>query len=233
MTKTAEELKREMYEFLKILRVNSGRPNLADIFESALEAYLEALRKQLNQMAAGSSELLTAIKTIDQHHRSMTEERDNLRNRLQAFEFANKSAGEFLIEAQELLRSEREVIAHLQAKVKRQRQSIGQLKNDRNNAQSLAASHYAKYQKVRQEMAELRKSMMPTKVPKGWDVALKEPAMVGFYSAMFSKSWDESVVITIERHSRTGKERAFMHRINGAKKKASVEVVRSKMGETK
>lgn len=138
MTNAIEITKRVMYSWLaQVKMIDQGgayQLNSATDLESALEAYLEALRQ----------------------------ERDDLRNRLQAFEFANKSSDEFLIEAQELLRSERKVMAHLQAKVKSQRQSIGQLKNDRNNAQALAAVNYQKYQKARQELSDLRKSLMAT-----------------------------------------------------------------------
>lgn len=101
------------------------------------------LEKRLIDMTANRDELARS-------NLASTEVRDQLRNKLQAFEFANKSAGEFLQEAQ--------------AKVKRQRQSIGQLKNDRNNAQSLAAVNYDKYQKARREASELRKQLGATRI---------------------------------------------------------------------
>lgn len=85
MTKTTEELKREMYDGLKTFRHFAAKPTLADLFESSLEAYLEALRQEL------------------QMWKDIADERDlrsaNLRNKLQAFEFANRSAAELLSEA--------------------------------------------------------------------------------------------------------------------------------------
>lgn len=75
----------------------------------------------------------------------LTEERDELRNKLQAFEFANKSAGEFLQEAR--------------AKVRTQRQSIGQLKNERDNANFREKVQSSKLEKALQELSELRKAV--------------------------------------------------------------------------
>lgn len=123
---TTEELKRVMYTsltgFIKAFTIGNFTPPQFAELENSFEAYLEAIR---------------------QERAVITEERDQLRNRLQAFEFANKSAGQFLQAAQ--------------AKVKAQRQSIGQLKNERNNARSLAAVNYDKYQNARRELSELRK----------------------------------------------------------------------------
>lgn len=157
MTNAIEVTKREMYESLAILKgrieINYSVKDIqrgADEFEHALEAHLEELRKAMvvsNEIITRcSNHSLNTIRDLGIQIDNVTEERDNLRNRLQAFEFANKSAGEFLQAAQ--------------AKVKSQRQSIGQLKNDRNNAQALAAVNYQKYQKARQELSELRKSLM-------------------------------------------------------------------------
>jgi len=74
---------------------------------------------------------------------SLREERDELRNKLQAFEFANKSAGEMLQAANE--------------KIKRQRQSIGQLKNERDNAVHLAKARTTQRDKLAQQLQEARK----------------------------------------------------------------------------
>lgn len=75
MTKTTEELKREMYDGLaRVSRMISDGCNpkmVFPIFEEMLENYLQALR----------------------------EDHDTLRNKLQAFEFANRSAAELLSEA--------------------------------------------------------------------------------------------------------------------------------------
>jgi hypothetical protein len=104
MTKTTEELKREMYQWLRLIKgslPNNGRSDGArkgEQFEEVLEAYLEALHQ----------------------------ERTDLRNKLQAFEFANKSAGELLRDAM--------------ATVKRQRQFIKTLYTSRKARKSKAAT---------------------------------------------------------------------------------------------
>lgn len=89
MTKTTEELKREMYghlEQIKSTALNGFTPNYSiRMFEPALEQYLEALRQE----------------SIDQ------------RNKLQAFEFANKSAGELLRDALATVKRQRQFIRTL------------------------------------------------------------------------------------------------------------------------
>lgn len=165
MTKTTEELKREMYKSLANLKgrieINYSVKDVqrgADEFENELEDYLEALKKDrelISLTLAGSSLqgklLLDAYsRQIDLTSQARTEA-DRERNRAQAFEFANKSAGEFLISSQDQL-------AAANSLIKRQRQSIDQLKRDRNNAQALAAVNYEKYQKARKEASELRKA---------------------------------------------------------------------------
>lgn len=82
MTKTTEELKREMYGNMAAWKMYAVT---TEGFEESLDAYLEALRQ----------------------------EHSDLRNRLQAFAFANKSAGELLIEAQTTIRRQREFIRTL------------------------------------------------------------------------------------------------------------------------
>ena len=88
MTKTTEELKREMYGQLKDLKKLSDSQasfQAAEAMENSLEEYLEALRQELQQW------------------KDIADERDlrsaNLRNKLQAFDFANRSASELLSEA--------------------------------------------------------------------------------------------------------------------------------------
>lgn len=91
MTKTTEELKREMYQWLRLIKgslTNNGWSDGArkgEQFEEVLEAYLEALRQEIQDL------------TITRG--SIREERDAYMAKLQAFEFANKSAGEFLQES--------------------------------------------------------------------------------------------------------------------------------------
>ena len=87
---TTENLKREMYEFLEVLKFayrGVPKPLLFGYFDTALEKYLEALRQ----------------------------DRDDLRNRLQAFEFANKACGEELRAASELIQRQRKFIRTLYA----------------------------------------------------------------------------------------------------------------------
>jgi len=127
MTKTTEELKREMYDqfsrTVKAVQANLGERFKLSKLENSLEAYLEALRQERS---------------------TIREERDELRNRLQAFSFANQSAGEFLQQAR--------------AKIKAQRQSIGQLKNERDNAEANEARLRKVLSDARKELSELRKS---------------------------------------------------------------------------
>lgn len=158
MTKTTEELKREMYGLLAELKgrvtINYSIKDMMrgiDEFGHGLEDYLESLIHLRNCYERLACDYTT--KSV-----KLAEERDELRNKLQAFEFANKSAGEMLQAANE--------------KIKRQRQSIGQLKNDRNNAQSLAAVNYEKYQKARIELSELRKAQCSTSGQSCWEKLL-------------------------------------------------------------
>lgn len=110
MTSTTEELKREMYGYLEEVKEVVGKkgvPHLSlPLFENSLEAYLEALRQELrtSHIATGETAILLA---------EMTNDRDALRNKLQAFEFANKSAGELLIHAQGTIKRQRQFIRTL------------------------------------------------------------------------------------------------------------------------
>lgn len=170
--------------------INEKSWRLCKDFESLMEAYLESLRQEherlvhVNAATQHHSEILSDAYTHQQGltHAACTEaretydqlleskeiiqrlhdqneegysaltklraEHDELRNKLQAFEFANKSAGEFLIAARE--------------KIQRQRQSIGQLKNEKHNIQAAANSYQEKYQKARKELSELRKMVGST-----------------------------------------------------------------------
>jgi len=133
MTKTIEELKPKMYLSLSDAKLWSGTIQSAettlDVFETRLEAYLEALRQEL-QTCREDRDGAIILKT-------------EFQNRLQAFQFANQSAGEFLQQAR--------------AKIKAQRQSIGQLKNERDNARFTEKVRNTQLQKARQELSELRK----------------------------------------------------------------------------
>lgn len=111
MTKTTEELKREMYEMLKEVKGDFEArfriikfPSLEE-FESLMEEYLERLRQEAIALQMKNDTQRSIIEgaggTNDLSYRliKMTDERDTLRNKLQAFEFANRSAAELLSEA--------------------------------------------------------------------------------------------------------------------------------------
>ena len=222
MTKTTEELKRAMYDqfarTVKALQTTHNKNYKLSRLETALEAYLEALRQdaraeelrltetirynavlsdayshqqalthaacvseretwtQIHELKAEIKRLQDAndrgnaaslqdqatiqnLKNANDHGCrvlvQLQEERDELRNKLQAFEFANKSSGEFLQESNRLLKEARE-------DKKRMRQSIGQLKNDRNNAQANETRLRLDNARLRQELAALRKERVAT-----------------------------------------------------------------------
>lgn len=110
MTTKTEQSRREMYSGLaRVSRmiVDGCVPKrVFPVFEETLEQYLEALRKELRSSheATGTVALLL--------HEAKTE-RDELRNRLQAFEFANKACGEELRAASELIQRQRKFIRTL------------------------------------------------------------------------------------------------------------------------
>lgn len=143
---TTEELKRAMYLNLPQARTVYG----AEAFENALEAYLEALRQEttakdvlIDHLERMGDVMRDGYMYQQQLTMQARAEADQYRNKLQAFEFANKSAGEFLVEARN--------------KVRAQRQSIGQLKNERDNATYALKVKDSKFNKALQELSELRK----------------------------------------------------------------------------
>lgn len=108
-TMTTEELKREMYRYLvdiKKLADSQASFTTAEALENSLGAYLEELRKDLNFACA-------SVDLADAKARKAAEERDAAIRKLQAFEFANKSAGELLIRAQETIKRQRKFIRTL------------------------------------------------------------------------------------------------------------------------
>lgn len=184
MTKTTEELRHEMFDLLGMVKHQTAHAVTMRIFEESLEAYLEALRQERASLSASLTEVqkysgilsdayerqkgLTHAACVESRDAwgetydlkrdvrelreandngcrfliRLQDERDELRNKLQAFEFANQSAGEFLQQAR--------------AKVKAQRQSIGQLKNERDNAQHALKVKTSKLEKAIQELQEAR-----------------------------------------------------------------------------
>lgn len=159
VTNTTEELKREMFEHLEILKQFSKKPKLCEFLENALEAYLEALRQEAIILKSVDINVILHEAYLNQHALlcQVREEADKERNRCQAFEFANKSSGEFLRESQRLLKEARE-------SVKRQRQSIGQLKRDRNDAQHTLKVRDHQLLGARIELQEARKLLGATQV---------------------------------------------------------------------
>lgn len=63
-----------------------------------------------------------------------------------------------------------------------------------------------------------------------WDVVLTAKCTGIFGSAILGKSWGEDVVVIIERHSKSGEERAFIHRLDGQKSKISPYLARGVAG---
>lgn len=108
MTSDTEKTKREMYRVLKEVKAfcDVSMDPLVGDFEDKLESHLEALRQELgtSHIATGDTAILLS---------EMTADRDALRNKLQAFEFANKSAGELLIHAQGTIKKQRQYIRTL------------------------------------------------------------------------------------------------------------------------
>lgn len=152
MTKTTEDLKRNFYnkfeELKKAFQKTFGEQYNLGAIEDLLEAYLEALRQERVESLKYGNVLVDAYSHQQQLTIQARNEADNERNRRQAFEFANQSAGEFLQEAR--------------AKLKAQRQSIGQLKNERDNAVHALKVKTSKLEKALQELSELRKSLTAT-----------------------------------------------------------------------
>lgn len=60
-----------------------------------------------------------------------------------------------------------------------------------------------------------------------WEVIQSGAATASYISPILKKEWVEQVGVSIERHSRTGEERAFIHRLDGQKQKTSIDVVRA------
>ncbi len=60
-----------------------------------------------------------------------------------------------------------------------------------------------------------------------WEVTQQATATVAYTSPLLRRSWNEQVGITIERHTRTNEERAFIHGLDGSKTKTSLAVVKA------
>jgi len=64
-----------------------------------------------------------------------------------------------------------------------------------------------------------------------WEVVREVPGRVQYKSSLLRNAWEEDVVVTIERHTRTNKERSFIHRLDGSKTPTSLAVVKSLLPE--
>lgn len=58
-----------------------------------------------------------------------------------------------------------------------------------------------------------------------WEVVSRIAGTAGYISPLLGREWSETVVFTIERHTRTQKERAFVHRPDGTKQATSLLIV--------
>lgn len=120
MTNEIEQAKREMFNKLASLRgkinINYSLKDMlegADVVDIALEDYLEELSQEKAALEQRLETQGQSIKTLQHNCMGLTTERDDLRNRLQAFEFANETAGVQLRAANELIQRQRESIKEL------------------------------------------------------------------------------------------------------------------------
>lgn len=131
MTNAIETTKREMYDHLESLKNIVAPHSVSSLYanrlEEFLESHLEQLRQQYEQMAATAHSRFETIHSLEQSGQEMASElrvtrqaleslkgeRDAIRDKLQAFEFANKSAGEFLIDALRKVKNQRKTIKAL------------------------------------------------------------------------------------------------------------------------
>jgi hypothetical protein len=192
MTKTTEELKREMYRALADFKCRKCVAGVIvptfDELDSALEAYLEALHKDASAESARLTETIRYSAVLSDayaHQQQLTRaacvserkawdevyelkgqvrdandsgfsvlmdvraERDELRNKLQAFEFANKSAGELLRDALATVKRQREYIRTLYVSRKARK----------NKGSTLAQSSTANAPELKSDAVPLRNYM--------------------------------------------------------------------------
>lgn len=60
-----------------------------------------------------------------------------------------------------------------------------------------------------------------------WEVVQEVVGEAGYSSPLFNRRWREDVVITVERNSKTKKERAFFSRLNGDKQQIPMALAKS------
>lgn len=183
MIKTTEDLKREFYDLLGMVRSHTAHTVTMRIFEESLEAYLARLGNDAECSAARLSEALKYSGILSDaytHQQGLTHaacvaERESwsqiydLKGQVRELLAANDNGCRALIELQntsriagDQIRESNRLLAEARDTVKRQRQSIGQLKNDRNNAQANERRLKAELQKARKDLSELRKEIPGT-----------------------------------------------------------------------
>lgn len=180
MIKTTEDLKREMHETLNAFRMYAVT---VETLEQAFEAYLGRLSNEAECAAARLAETAKysgILSDAYSHQQSLTHavcvaERESwnqiydLKGQVRELLAANDNGCRALIDLQntsriagDQIRESNRLLAEARDTVKRHRQSIGQLKNDRNNAQANERRLKAELQKVRKYLSELRKELPGT-----------------------------------------------------------------------
>lgn len=66
-----------------------------------------------------------------------------------------------------------------------------------------------------------------TKLFGKWQVVQEAVGEAGYSSPIFGRQWREDVVVTVERNSKTQKERAFIARLTGEKQPISLAIAKS------
>lgn len=66
-----------------------------------------------------------------------------------------------------------------------------------------------------------------------WEVVQEAVGEAGYSSFLFGRQWREDVVVTIERNSKTQKERAFIARLTGEKQPISLAIAKSLLPKVK
>lgn len=100
MTNAIEQTRREMYKNLESHRIQCRQWYASEqtmkFFEESLEAHLEELRKGLVALERRNDSQYESINILQPRLEVMTEERDTLRNKLQALKMASSTAAEVI-----------------------------------------------------------------------------------------------------------------------------------------
>jgi len=72
-----------------------------------------------------------------------------------------------------------------------------------------------------------------TKLFGKWEVVQEVVGDAGYSSPLFNRRWHEDIVITVERNSKTKKERAFFTRLNGEKQSLPLALAKSLLPKVK